>query len=130
MTLVFDTSVLIDIQRNHTPTIAVMRELRKMHPLPAQITVISYFEFLYGLHEKNPRNKGKAFSFVNNFGVLQTTKTTAAILADLKHIYDKKGLMISLADLLTASLVLENNMTLLTKDKDFENIKELETVVI
>ena len=130
MTLLLDTSLLIDIERRFPPTIAKLKELSKTYPLPARITVVNEFEFLLGIQEKSPKNKEKAVAFLNNFTVLQTTKQTAGILTNLKHKYDKKGIVLSLADLLIASLAIENNRILVTKDHDFKEIEELRIISV
>ena len=68
--------------------------------------------------------------FINKFWVLNTTEETSKILSDLKFKYDKKGISISLADLIIASLAIENDMTLLTTDADFKRIEELKILFI
>ena len=107
-----------------------IESLISIHPVPAKITIITLFEFLYGILEKSPKNIEKLRSFINNFSVLNTTEKTADLLARLKYKYEKQGLLISLSDLLIASLVIESNMTLLTRDTDFEKIEELNKVIL
>ena len=48
----------------------------------------------------------------------------------MKYKYDKKGETLPLADFLIASQVIENNMLLVTADKDFDKIEELRKIVI
>ena len=130
MTLVLDTSILIDIERKEKKTIEKLRMLAATNPAPAKITFMTQCEFLLGIKEKSPKNKDFAIVFLNKFTVLQTTKTTANILSELKYSYDKKGVRLSLADSIIASLVIENNSTLVTKDKDFEKIEELKKIIL
>ena len=85
-----DTSVLIDIEKKDKTTINRLKELSELHPSPAVITFMSYFEFIYGLEERNPKKKLKAKSFINNFGFLKPDKETAKTLSELKRKYDKK----------------------------------------
>ena len=68
--------------------------------------------------------------FLKKFNVLHTTNSSAEILSDLKIKYDKKGIALSLADLLSASIVIDNNLVLVTKDKDFERIEELKKIIL
>ncbi|MBI4163797.1 MAG: PIN domain-containing protein, partial [Candidatus Aenigmarchaeota archaeon] len=89
------------------------------------ITFISYFEFLYGIRKKDIRNKEKAISFIEEFSIIQTTKTTAGILVWLKEKYE-----LPLADLLIASQAIENQSVLITKDNDFDKIRELNKIII
>ena len=52
MNLIFDTSIIIDIERGNKETINSIKELKDLYPAPAKITFITYFEFLYGLRGK------------------------------------------------------------------------------
>lgn len=130
MTLVLDTSVIIDIQRKDKDIIEKIKELAELHPAPASIAFITYFEFIHGLRIKSPRNKEKALAFMELFHFLEPTKRTAAILSDLKYKYEKQGKSFSLSDLLIASQVAENGMVLVTGDKHFGEISELKTIII
>jgi predicted nucleic acid-binding protein len=130
MTLVFDTSILISIERNDISVINRLRELSQSYPVPAQITFINYYEFLRGIKIKKPKNSEKLMSFLNKFKILSITKKTADILSDIKTEYDNQGIALSLADLLIASQVIENNFILVTKDSDFSKIKELKKIIL
>ena len=125
MNLIFDTSILIDIERKNKETIDKIEELKDMYPTQAKIGFISYFEFLLGLKDKSIKNKEKSKEFIEKFSVLQTTKNTADNLVALKQKYE-----LPLADLLIASQTLENNGILITKDKDFEQIKEMNKIIL
>ena len=130
MNLIFDTVVLIDIQNRKSETIERLKELSEIYTGPGQITFMTYFEFLFGLGEKSLKNKEIAIAFINNFECLQTTKTTAEILSNLKRKYEKIGKSLSLTDFLIAAQVIENNGTLITRDKDFARIEELKKIFI
>jgi len=130
MTLVFDTSILISIEKNDIQVIKRLRELSLSYPLPAQITFINYYEFLRGIKIKKPKNSEKLINFLNKFKILSVTKRTAEILSEIKIEYDKQGLPLSLADLSIASQVIENNFILVTKDNDFNKIKELKKIIL
>ncbi len=96
-----------------------------MYPIPATIGFIAYFEFLLGLKDKSVKNKEKSKEFIERFNVLQTTRNTADKLVELKQKYE-----LPLADLFIASQVMENNGVLVTKDKDFEQIKEINKIIL
>lgn len=130
MTLVIDTSVLINIEKGNQQTIHQLKSLRELYPSPARITFINEMEFLFGIKERLPKNQEKALAFLNNFSVFHTTPWTSSILADLKYNYEKKGITLPLADLLIASLVVENNGVLVTTDRDFDKIEEVKKVII
>jgi len=130
MSLAFDTSILIGIERRDAMVLKELKKLSKIYPLKPQLPFISYFEFLRGLKIRKPKRSGELFSFLNEFNVLSSGKNTARILADLKIKYDGKGIVLPLADLLIASQVIENGLILVTKDKDFEKVDELKKIVL
>jgi predicted nucleic acid-binding protein len=130
MTLILDTSILIDLEKGEKVTIEKLKNLAQLYPIPAEITFVTEFEFILGIKKRNPKNKEKALAFLNNFSVFHTTSKTASILANLKEKYDRKGLPLPLADLLISALAIENTRILVTKDKDFENIEELKKIVL
>ncbi|MBS3168486.1 type II toxin-antitoxin system VapC family toxin [Candidatus Woesearchaeota archaeon] len=130
MILVLDTSILIDIERKREETIEKLEELSKRYPSPARITFISEFELMVGIKEQVQKKQEQTISFLNKFTKIQTSEKTAEILANLKYKYDKKGIVIPLADLLIATLVIENNFYLITKDEDFSKIEELNKAIL
>lgn len=130
MSLIFDTAVLIDVENREPRTLAKLKELANLYPGPGQITFMIYFEFLFGLKEKSPKNKERALGLINHFECLQTTKATAQILSDLKHKYERQGKGLPLADLLIAAQVVESNGVFVTRDNDFSRIEELKKIIV
>ena len=130
MLLIFDTSVIIAIEKEHKETLKKLSELRKQHHGPPQTSFISYYEYLLGNKNRSFKNQAKAVEILHTFTCLPTTRRTADILADLRYKYDAKGLSINLADLIIASQAIEHNMILLTKDKTFNQIEELRTIIL
>ncbi len=125
MGLIFDTSVVIEIERGNRSVIERLEELRKLYPAPPRISFMTYFEFLYGLRKKSIKNKEKSRAFLELFEVIQTTNTTAEFLVLLKEKYN-----LSLTDLFIASQAMETNGVLVSKDGDFEKIEEIEKIVL
>jgi len=130
MSLVFDTSVLIAIERGDNEIINKLANLSKAHPSSPQLTFISFFEYLTGLKIRKNKSFQLNLEFLKKFNVLHTTNSSAEILSDLKIKYDNKGITLSLADLLSASIAIDNNLILVTKDKDFEKIEELKKIIL
>ena len=130
MALIFDTSVLISLEKEDAKTISEISLLRRIHYTRPQITFISVFEFTIGIKNRSPKNKAKAIDFLNEFNCLHATKKTAEIISDLKVKYDKIGINLSLADLIIAGQAKENNMTLLTMDKAFGKIEEISKIIL
>lgn len=130
MALVLDTSALISLEKEESVIIEKIKELSKEHEPPVFVTFISIFEFLIGLKLSSLNQKTAARNFLNQFSILNTTNETAEIMERLKSEYDRKGHLMSLADLIISSLVIENKMVLLTKDKDFAEIEQLKKEII
>ena len=130
MSLALDTSILISIEKGDQEIIRKLNELSKKYLLPPQLPFTSYFEFLVGLKIRKPKKYEEILNFFRKFNVLQTTNRTADILSNLKIKYDKLGIILSLADLLSASQVIENQLILITRDKDFEKIEELKKIIL
>ena len=125
MQIILDTSVIIEIERKNQSIIAKIEELRKDYPAYPLISFITYAEFLEGVYEKSDKNKQKARNFISLFEVIQTTKRTAENLVFLKKKYE-----FPVPDLLIAAQVMEIGGTLVTKDKDFEQITEIEKIFV
>jgi len=130
MMLVFDTSVIISIEREDKEVIKKVHELSKIYVGQPQIAFVTCYEFLLGIKNRSPKNQNEALEFINNFNCLSATKRTAEILAELRHKYAAKGIEIALADFIIASQVKENDMVLVTKDKIFEKIEEISKIII
>ena len=125
MILVFDTSILIELNRGNKEIIRKISELKKIYPANVKISFISYFEFLYGLRNKSEKNKYKPIEFIEKFEIIQTSKDTANILINLKQNYE-----LPLADLLIAAHVQEVRGILVTRDRDFEKIEEMKSILL
>ena len=125
MHLIFDTSILIELDRGNKDIIKKISELIKKYPAPAKISVISYFEFLYGLRNKNEKNRNKSLEFIEKFDVVQFSKATAVILVKFKQDYE-----FPLADLIIASQTEEKRGVLVTRDNDFKEIKEINKIIL
>lgn len=130
MSLAFDTSILIELERKNPEIIEKIDRLSRVYPTPPQLPFISYYEFIRGLKTKKPKDYEKKFAFANRFNVLKTSKRTAEILADLRIKYEKIGFSLPLADLLIVAQSVENNLVLISRDKDFEKIEEVQKIIL
>jgi predicted nucleic acid-binding protein len=130
MSLVFDTSILIALERKEEQIIAKLEKLSETYMLTPYTTFLNLFEFLFGIKSKPPKNAKEAVAFVRRFDILNTTDKTPDLLADLKFKYDRKGMVLPFADLIIAALVIENEMVLVTKDRDFGKIEELNKEIV
>lgn len=130
MSIAFDTSILISVEKRNEKILSEIRQLSKIYPLIPQLPFISHFEYLVGLKKRKPKKFKELLERLSRFPLLQVTEKTSDILSNLKIKYDSLGIHLSLADLLIASQVIENNLILVTQDKDFERIKELNAVIL
>ncbi|MEK9207189.1 MAG: PIN domain-containing protein, partial [Patescibacteria group bacterium] len=67
----------------------------------------------------------KSMEFIEEFDVIQTSKKTANMLVNFKQNYE-----LPLSDLLIASHAKEVDGVLVTKDRDFKPIKEIECIIL
>jgi predicted nucleic acid-binding protein len=130
MSLAFDTSILIALEKKDKGVLIRILELSKTYPLIPQLPFISHFEYLFGVKKRKPMNSVKLLKNLNKFSLIQLTEKTSDILSDLKLKYDSIGISLPLADLLIASQVIENSLILVTMDKDFKRIEELKSVIL
>ena len=130
MTLTIDTSVLVKIEKGDQGVLEKIKNIKEHDTSSPCITFIAYFEFIQGINQRNPKNKEKALNLLNLFRFAAPTKLTASIMNDLKYKYEKLGKVFTLSDLLIASQCIENNLTLVTADKQFETIEELKKVIL
>ncbi len=127
MLLVLDTNALIEVERNNAKVLQKLESLSRTYPGQLATTFLNVFECLVGF--KN-RYTDEGIKFLNNFVVLNTTKQTPFILAELKTRYDTQGMSLPFIDMAIAALVIENRAILITTDKGFERIEELQKIFI
>ncbi|MFP4185696.1 MAG: type II toxin-antitoxin system VapC family toxin [Thermoplasmata archaeon] len=119
--LIFDTSVIIDIERKNEETLQRLKKIKEKYQSPGFLSFISYFELMEGL-KKQGLEDSEARELIEEFKVLKASKRTALELAELKIKTEKNGNKLPLADLLIAAQAKENNFVIVTKDNDFRKI--------
>ncbi len=130
MTLLLDSSVLFQIEKGDMKLLERVEALGKQHPGRPSISFMTLVEYLVGCESAPMEKKAQAQEFLWKFAVLHTTNATAWLLSSLKYRYTKKGKQKSITDLFIASQAVENNMLLVTLDKDFADIDEVKKVVL
>jgi len=130
MSYLLDTSILIAIEKKERHILEKIRNLAGLDNHPPQISFITYFEFLLGIKAKLSHNQERALEFLDRFHCLKASRVTAEIMAGLKYRYEKNGMTIPLADLIIASQVKENNLTIITRDKIFSRIEEINRIIL
>lgn len=127
MKYVIDTSLLIDINRGNVKVLSVLKN-KALHAGEPFITSLNFIEYYFG--ELGKGREVEVLKFLDSFKHLTLTRNSAKLYAELSRKYLKQGKTISAFDLLIAAIAIDNNMTLLTGDSDFEKINELKTEVI
>ncbi|MCJ7450315.1 MAG: PIN domain-containing protein [Candidatus Nanohaloarchaeota archaeon QJJ-9] len=130
MTLMLDTSVLIDLYQGKEETVKKLEEKSDLHPENPTITFANFAEFYQGFEEKDKKEKQRAEEFLNKFTYLKSSPRTAKRFSELKHRLEEEGKKIPLLDIYIASIAIENRITVITRDKHFKEIEELETILV
>ena len=125
MSLVIDTSILIDLEKGKEEIIKIFMELKNQYPSKPKISFVAKFEFLFVLKNKSPKNKEEAQKFMNEFETMHTTELTIKNLVLLREKYE-----LPISDLIIATQTMEHGDTLVTKDKDFEQITEIDKIIL
>lgn len=123
MTLV-DTCFLIDLMKGEPDAEEIARTYEQL-----RTTSISSAEFLYGAKMSG---KKKVYDisekFLNYFPVLPFDAESAVIYAGLTSTLSGNGRHISTFDELIAAIAIRNGEPLITRDKHFSGIEELEII--
>ncbi len=129
MKYILDTNQIIDYFRNIHATV------EKLTPLfndGIAISVIALAEYLRGAYQsKNPKKSVQVFHDFLKAGqirILDVDIRVAAQYAKLQADFEKKGQRIPHFDLLIASTALIYNLTLISNDKVFTKIKNLQLI--
>lgn len=120
-----DLEVLINFLRKDPLAFKIIKSLRSQRK-ELKITSINSFELLKGILRDSKMDKLKVVDFLNNFKILDfefdSSKKAAEIFEDLKS----REEIIGLADVMIASIVIENGEKLITGNSShFKRIKRL-----
>ena len=129
MYLVLDTSVLIDIEKNVELTKQKLLSLRQNLPLALAITSITYTEIFRG-YLKIGKNQDEIEDILEKYILLNTTKNSSIIAADIMNILYEKGKPIPVQDILIASIAIDSGGILATKDPHFQDVQNLKVIMI
>lgn len=128
MDFVLDSNVYIEIERNNDK---IINELSKLNLLgKVSITSPTYSEIYDGLLKGRKDELKNKLESLNEVTLLNTTKNSSKLFAEIKHSLEKSGKMIPLFDILIASIVIGNDMTLLTMDEHFNKVPGLRKVIL
>lgn len=124
--MILETSVIIDFLRNEPKTVSKIQELRNQN-IPLQITTPSVFELWSGASslEKSDEKVSELKTFIQEGVIIPLDVESAEKSGKINGTLIKKGLKIQLVDCMIAGIAIKYNISLLTKDSDFERIEGL-----
>jgi len=109
--ILFDTNVLVEMVRERRYEVGA-------------ITIITLIEFLRGIAGSEKRFRAKEL-LEQSFTILNLDNEAVKTYCDLYSKLKRKGELIPDADLLIAAIALSHDMTLKTRDKHFEKLREM-----
>lgn len=127
--LLLDTSVLIDVERGHKPTIERLGALRQEHPGKVAIAFATLAEFVHGALGRGKRIE-RVLEELESYEVLEADAAVAIRWALLNHEMRRAGFVLTQFDLLIAAIAYESGALLVTRDKAFANIPGVDLLVL
>ena len=125
MSYCLDTNIVIDILRNNKD---IVKKLEKIKDFRLYITAITLCELYKGamISREKEQNMNIINSFIESVEILNFDLESCKSLGDDYLVIKNKGMITEDLDLMIASIVKSNKITLITKNKKhFENIPNL-----
>ena len=111
--LLLDTSVLIDVLRHRRQRHELLAQLvREGHVLAT--TALNIAELYAGMR---PEEEERTEDFLRTLECYELTATSARLAGTIKNKYAKRGLTLSLADIIIAAIALERRCMLVTDNR-------------
>lgn len=125
--LCLDTSAVVELLRGHQEAARYWVEAEALY-LPC----VALGELRFGAeHAAHPRKKHEAVDALSaQVVLLDVTAETALLYGRLKAALSQKGLRIPDNDLWVAAVALHHELPLLSKDRHFERIDDLEHMLL
>lgn len=117
--MIIDTNVYSNAARNNSSATAIFNNNQEIY-IP--VFVVAELEFGFNNGDHTVKNRERLYRFLSEAGVniIIPTLETAVVYAELALYAKKSGRVLSNNDIWIAALALENNMKLVTFDKDFD----------
>jgi hypothetical protein len=116
--VIADTSVLIDFLKGETPVSNAVTSLLEKKRIV--ITGIIIAELLQGI--KNPKEEHIISELLTGIAILEADTAMWIQAGKLSASLRRKGVSLPLTDVAVAALAIENNLSVFTLDKHFEQI--------
>lgn len=126
MKYILDTNICIYIIKQKPEF--VLKRLVRHNPTDIGISIITYFELIYGVHKSsNPEKNLKALKdFIASFEVLDWGESEADSAGKIRASLEKIGKSIGPFDLQIAGQAMANGLILVTNnEKEFSRVKGL-----
>lgn len=127
--ILLDTNILIELERGNKEIISMLEEMSQKHSTPS-LPFPVFSEYYYGYLKKGRKDVQTALERLDEFEILNSTRKSAMLFSEIKYNLEKTGQIISDMDLLIASICIDNNATLITADKQFEKVKDLNKIIL
>ena len=133
MGIIYDTAVLIRVERNGTDPASLLNARREG---PFGISVVSVAELLHGAHRADtPERKARRIAFVDKLcatlPVFEYDTAAAKVFAEISSSTARRGITIGVNDLIIASTAIARGYSVVTcNGKDFEHIDGLRLEVM
>ena len=120
-----DTDILIDFIRGEEDAVNYIRKIKDKGEELAT-TWVNSCEILKGAYSRGePQEISGIHNLLNSLYVLLPTIGTSELYAQLYSRLKHKGKIIGDFDLIISSIAIENDVVLISCDKDFESVSEL-----
>lgn len=129
MSFLIDTSVLIEIEKKNNLVLSKLEDLELVKDY-FYITSPSYTEFCFGFLKISREKLNAEIDRLEKYKLLNTSKNSSKLLAEIKYYLSRKGIMIPIFDLIIASIALDSKMPLITLDEHFKRIPDLNVILI
>lgn len=122
---ILDTNIIIHIMKGDAVVADAVRKIRGIY-----VPVIVLGELLFGAEKSHLKqsNRDKYLQFCLSYPLLDVTKDVAQNYGGLKYALQAKGTIIPENDMWSGAIAITHGMTVLTKDKHFEKIPNLQII--
>jgi len=128
--LVLDTNIYIDYAEGVTETVDFMATQGEQIYLPSVVIGELHFGFMKGRRQRFNEKKLKQFIDLLNVDVINVNADVARKYAVIYLSLQKNGTKIPINDVWIAASCMDVGGTLLTRDKHFNVVDQIETVIL
>ncbi len=130
MKLVLDTNVYSDYAEGVPETVDLMATQGELIYLPSVVLGELHFGFMKGKRRAFNEKKLQQFTAILNVEVINVNADVARKYAVIYLSLQRKGTKIPINDVWIAASCMEVGGTLLTRDKHFEVVDQIETIIL